>query len=143
MVRANLIARLVKDGHRVRMLIRSPRHPLIGDLPVEEIRGDLAAENMTHQEILSRMSEVLIGRPVRRTSPRILEYPLACAAFVASALSPSSSFTPHVVWITFRYRYFSAKRVQSELAWVPKVPFEKAVQQAMDFYQTMGLIQRL
>jgi dihydroflavonol-4-reductase len=41
---ASLARRLVQDGHRVRLLVRSRRHPYLADLPVEWVAGDLADE---------------------------------------------------------------------------------------------------
>jgi dihydroflavonol-4-reductase len=41
MLGAHLARRLVEAGHRVRILLRSPRHPLLEDLPLFELAGDL------------------------------------------------------------------------------------------------------
>lgn len=41
MVGANLIRRLIEAGYRVRMLIRSRRHPMTERLPIKEVRGSL------------------------------------------------------------------------------------------------------
>jgi nucleoside-diphosphate-sugar epimerase len=95
----------------------------------------LSSENLTYLELFNRIARVIEGPPLRRTLPAALEGPLAAIAAVASTVVPSLPVTRHVIRFSFRYRYFSAERARSELAWEPRVPLEEAVRAAWRFFR--------
>jgi dihydroflavonol-4-reductase len=100
----------------------------------------LNGENLSLAALLSRIAAALDRPPVHRVLPRWTEGLLSAAARVAEL--GGAALTPQVVFFSYRYRWFSAARAQTELGWSPKAGLGAAIEDAIDWYAGRGVLER-
>jgi dihydroflavonol-4-reductase len=115
-------------------------HLLAMEKGVAGRRYILNGENLAQAALLSRIGEALDRPPVERVLPRWTERPLAAAARMAEL--GGAALTPQIVFFSYRYRWFSAVRAQAELGWSPRAGVDAAIEDAIDWYASRGVLER-
>lgn len=95
----------------------------------------LGGVNMKFAEIFAVIAEVVGHRPYWIPLHGWLKGPLGLAAQIGGKISGNRFMTAQIVRDMFAFKFYSTLLAESELGWLPEVPFRDSVEQAWRFYQ--------
>lgn len=109
------------------------------DRAAGQIYNCCAAGDMTQQELISSLCEVLQVAPVRRHLPLAVAYRAAfgmelCGKAIGKQQTPK--LTRHALWVFLRPTHFSSQKAERELGWRPSVATRDGVQLTAQWLKT-------
>lgn len=100
----------------------------------------LGGENLSFHQLFSTIATVVDHRPLLIPVSSRMRRPMAGAAWIAGRLTGSRFLTPQIVGDMFAFKYYSNRRAQQELGWMPQYTFQESMERAWEFYRREGLV---
>jgi dihydroflavonol-4-reductase len=104
----------------------------------------LNSQNLTFLEIFNFIAESLKKPGISKVMPHWLYSPALTAAIILGKILPVTDIeppiSPELIKISWSYRYFDSSKAKNKLGWASKIPFNRACEEAVEFYKSIGVL---